>query len=380
MKKKIISLALLGATSSLFALGAEHAYLYKDARIMGMGGANVAVGSYSTSVFSNPAGLVNIKKDHGFVVDLLSVGISATADVQSVIEDMDGAETDSEMLDVVAKYDGQPFHLGVNNYTSISKNSDAFAWTIGLLAAVDTNFMTHSTSAEIETSSRAYGGLIFGSAKSYDTEYGKLDVGVSVKYIMQQAYDGAIDALDMVGDDFQNTIEDDVIESSGFGVDVGVVLHPFTDNYWKPAFGVSIMNIGNMDMDDSYGQQPMTVNFGVSVTPEVSLLNKLVIAVDYVDALNANEARFYNINGTHDDLSEADYMKRVRLGVGMGLIDTMFFSTTLNVGMYQSAYTAGVDMELTFLKLNITTYEEEVGTGSATNPDRRYMARLGIGW
>ena len=40
MKKKIITMALLGATTSLFALGAEHAYLYKDARIMGMGGAS----------------------------------------------------------------------------------------------------------------------------------------------------------------------------------------------------------------------------------------------------------------------------------------------------------------------------------------------------
>jgi len=45
-KKRILSLALLGTTSSLFALGAEHAYLYKDPRIMGMGGANVAVGAY----------------------------------------------------------------------------------------------------------------------------------------------------------------------------------------------------------------------------------------------------------------------------------------------------------------------------------------------
>ena len=54
------------------AMYAENASLYKDPRIMGMGGANVAVGAYSTSVFSNPAGLTNIKKDHGFVVDLFA--------------------------------------------------------------------------------------------------------------------------------------------------------------------------------------------------------------------------------------------------------------------------------------------------------------------
>ena len=55
-------------------------------------------------------------------------------------------------------------------------------------------------------------------------------------------------------------------------------------------------------------------------------------------------------------------------------------STTLNVGMYQSAYTAGVELELFLIKLSVATYEEEVGTGNATNPDRRYMAKIGIGW
>lgn len=382
MKKRLLSAVLLGATSSLFALGAEHAYLYKDPRVMGMGGANIAVGSYSTAVFSNPAGLVNIKKDHGFVVDLLGVGVSLSADAQSFIDDLDSAGEDTEAInDVIKKYDGQPFHIGVDNYTSISKNSDAFAWSVGLLAAADANFMSHSGTLEIETSSRGYGGLIFGVAKPYDTEYGKVDIGIGFKYIQQRSYEGTLNALDLAGEDFQDTFQDEYEQdSTGYGIDIGAVIHPFTDNYWNPAFGMSIMNIGNMDMDNSYGQQPMTVNFGASVTPEVGVLDKLVIALDYVDALDANEARFYNMDGTHDDLSESDFMKRVRFGVGMGLIDTTFFSTTLNVGMYQSAYTAGIDMELTFLKLNVATYEEEVGTGSASNPDRRYMAKLGIGW
>ena len=73
-------------------------------------------------------------------------------------------------------------------------------------------------------------------------------------------------------------------------------------------------------------------------------------------------------------------MKKIRLGVGLGLVDTSLFSLTTNVGIYQSAYTAGVELELLLFKLSVATYEEEVGTGSATNPDRRYMAKIGIGW
>ena len=102
MKKKIISIALLGATTSLMALGAEHAYLYKDARIMGMGGANVAVGGYSTSVFSNPAGLANIKKDHGFVVDLLGLGVSTSENTSDFISDIDEASEDKNGSQILA--------------------------------------------------------------------------------------------------------------------------------------------------------------------------------------------------------------------------------------------------------------------------------------
>ncbi|MBD3823145.1 MAG: hypothetical protein IE916_01370 [Epsilonproteobacteria bacterium] len=73
-------------------------------------------------------------------------------------------------------------------------------------------------------------------------------------------------------------------------------------------------------------------------------------------------------------------MKRLRLGANFGLIDTSVFSLALSGGLYQGAYTAGADLELFILKLNFATYEEQLGTGSVDIADRRYMAKLGIGW
>ena len=383
--KKVISLALLGSTSSLMAMYGQHAYLYNDARIMGMGGANVAVGAYSTSVFSNPAGLTNIKKDHGFVVDIIGLGVSITADAQTFVEDLDDADTDTEIVDVLAEYDGQHFHIGVDNYTSISKNSDLFAWTIGLLAAADINYMSHAKgsvdASVLGTSSRGYGGVVLGAAKPYDTAIGRVDVGMSLKYISLQSYEGGLGVSELLEDDVGEAIQDKLERTAtGIGVDIGIVAYPIESDTWKPAFGLSIMNMGSIDMDDMYGGQPMTVNLGASITPDVPILDKLVIAVDYVDLLNANKVRFYNVDGSYTDEDESDFMKRLRLGVGIGLIDTSFFSTTLNLGMYQSAYTAGLDMELLFLKLNFATYEEEIGSGSVSSTDRRYMAKIGIGW
>jgi len=246
-------------------------------------------------------------------------------------DDIDEAGDDSDaMTAILEKYNGKAFHTGFDNYTSISKNSDAFAWSIGLLAAVDNNFMTHSSDLTLEASTRVYGGAILGVAKSYDTEYGKLDVGIGAKYISQISYEGKLDINDLTGDEDVADILQDKYEkeSTGFGIDIGVVYHPLPNNYWHPAIGMSIMNLGSMGMDDNYGHQPTTVNIGASISPEVSYIDKLVVAIDYVDIFDANEARFYNIDETISDVSESDMMKRIRLGVGLGLVDTSLFSLT----------------------------------------------------
>jgi len=390
MKKRIILGTLLTTTTSLMALDAAHAFLYKDPRVMGMGGASVAVGGYSTAVFSNPAGLTEIKKDHGFVIELLGVGATGSEQIMDFADDLGDAEDDTAAIaDVISKYNGEHFHIDVSNYSSISKNSDAFAWSIGLLAATDVNLEPHSNSADgfLETSSRGYAGVILGAAKPFETGIGRIDVGMSFKYITQQSYEGALQAADIVkdSDEILDTLRDKFErKTSGFGVDLGVTYRPFENSFWHPAIGASVLNMGSMDMDNNYGQQPMTVNFGVSITPEVPILDKLVIAVDYLDAFNANEIRTY----TYDDQGEivyvddveSDMMKRVCVGMGMGLIDSKYFSTQINVGMYQGAYTAGLDMTLTLLKLNLATYEEQIGTGGVDTPDRRYMVQLGLGW
>ena len=391
MKKKIISIALLGATTSLLALGAEHAYLYKDPRVMGMGGANVAVGSYSTSIFSNPAGLASISKKDGFVVDLLSLGLSTSSGTSEFVSDIQDADTDLKMTNILQKYSGEHFHLGVNDYMSVSKNSDSFAWSVGLLAATDINYQTHPNGSTngglLASTSRVYGGVVIGGAKPFETKIGRVDVGVGIKYVSQKSYEGALGITELVNSDnlaqdLQNKYEK---TSSGFGVDLGVTYHPFKESKWHPSFGLSVLNIGSMQMDNNFGQQPMSVNIGAAVSPELKYVENLVLAIDYVDMFNANTIREYTYNEVDGsvgsrDYEDVDFMKRLRLGAGIGLVDSTYFSTTLNVGMYQASYTAGLDMAITAIKLNFSTYQEQVGTGSVNIPDRRYMAQIGIGW
>lgn len=391
MKKKIILSVFLGATTSLMALGAEYASLYKDPRIMGMGGANVAVGGYSSSVFSNPAGLASINKKDGYIVDILNFGLNGSAGFGDFASDIGDADTDEDMTKVLQKYAGEHFHVGFDNYLAVSDNGDMFAWSVGLLAASDINFEAHPNGSTngglLETSSRVYGGVILGAAKEYNTQIGRVDVGVGLKFITQTSYEGALGLSELVGnDDIMQTLQDKYEQSSsGFGLDLGVTYHPFADTMWHPAFGLSILNIGGMGMDDNFGKQPTTVNIGASITPEVEYLEKLVLAVDYVDMFNANTIRIYDYNDegevvSFSDYTDSDFIKRLRIGAGFGIINTSMFSTQINIGLYQGSYTAGLDMAASVFKFNLATYEEQVGTGSVDIADRRYMAQLAIGW
>jgi hypothetical protein len=100
---------------------------------------------------------------------------------------------------------------------------------------------------------------------------------------------------------------------------------------------------------------------------------------------NANELRVYNYNSDGDTVSYSDYatssfVKNLRLGTSFGLVDKRFFSTTLNMGLYQGAYTDGLDLDILLLKLNIATYEEEIGDSTTSIADRRYTVKLALGW
>lgn len=374
------------------AQASEHAYLYKDARIMAMGGANVASGGYSASMFSNPAGIAHLPSDHGMIVELFGLNLSASKDAKNIAEDLgDAIDNDSsdEILDVFTKYSGTRVHMDVTNYSSISMNHGDFAWSVGLLSAADINATPHASSYDLlEVQARAYGGITTAYSQTLrNLGNGDLTLGVGAKFIRQKSFEGALTPDDLL--DFDN-IEDELRDKfekdgSSFALDLGAIYEFYSDTPLKPSIGLSIMNIGKLDFDDSYGSQPTTVNIGAAIQPELPYVVRTRVAVDYVDLFNANKTRIYNMDTPEGDISYSDYddsdiMKRFRLGISSMLYENTWSSLEVAAGLYQGQPTAGIDFVAAAMRLGFSTYAEQLGPAYNDDTDRRYSLTLGITW
>ncbi len=390
MKKYILPLAALGTLA--YADMSVQEFVYKDPRIMGAGGANTAIGGYSTAVFYNPAGLINIKKSHGVEIELLGLSVTGSKKIQDFIEDVDNSE-EEDIVDTIKKYSGKTFNANVSNYTSASYHGDTtYAFSIGILGSTDINMIPHANdgiNGLLEVHGRAYGGLVLGIAKQFETPYGELVVGVSGKYISQKSYDAALTEPEIVlnKDDLATYLQDNYEKTnSGVGVDVGVLYKLPVAKEWQPTIGLSVLNAGSLNYGDVYGSVPMTVNAGISVTKEVPYLNRIIVGVDYVDILGAKQALVRHVNPTdyYDQYktidANEDFTNNIRAGLTIDMFDNMWVMGSLSAGWYQEAYTAGIDLQLTILKIQAATYRENVGTADNIIEDRRYVVGLGIGW
>ncbi len=404
MKKVVWASALLSALAYSDIQVEE--FLYKDPRVMGMGGASVAIGGYSTAVFSNPAGIINIKTSHGVEVDLLGITLTGSKDIQDLMDDIDGVDTDNtdEITDVIEKYSGKAFNANVSNYSSVSYHSEkGYAFSVGVLAGGDVNLIAHQNGGPnglMEVHGRAFGGVVGAYAKQFDDLIpGSITFGGSMKYITQKSYDVGLDAgaMSKNKDNLDDYIQDNYEQSnSGFAIDLGAI-YKVPDEYlerahgladWNPEIGVSLMNLGSLSFDDAYGAQPITFNLGVAFSKEFEKIDRVRIGIDYIDLFNGNQALIGSkkVDGTYKNYKYVDgsysFSRHLRMGVSADLVDNRWAQVSVATGLYQGSLTFGIDMQLAIFKIQAATYEENMAGGSDVDglKDRRYTVLFSTSW
>jgi len=371
-----------GFASHAGAATREYPQLYKSPRVMGMGGASVAIGGRFDSIFYNPAGLGKMPVGN-WEVNILGLAGQAGEDSLDFIDDLQEAfdasdldgdgETDDDELravnEVLRKYRGKNLHVGIQSLISGARNTGRAAYGLGGVGSLNVNMSPHQGFGpdgllEVRSSAR-YGGV---GGMSYQLIEG-LHVGASAKYVFSETLDHFFTALDLVQheDDLEDYITEDLREKgSAASFDAGVIYDFWSDSWLRPSVGVSALNIGDLDFGDA-GFIPMTVNVGVAVRPDVYYFPALTIGVDYVDALN---------NFEEDD----DPGKRLRLGGELVVFDKPVGALAVRSGLYQGYATFGAEIRLAVITISYLTYAEELGAYAGQDEDRRHLLMLNIGW
>lgn len=381
--KKIVTIAAL--SSMAMAASYEYPSFYKDARFMGMGGANMALGGEAASLFYNPAGLSGMDPEEGVEFEILNINGAFSQNTISFVNDLSSAANESAMIDSFAKYYGKNNHLAINDFSSLSYRGERIAWSVGVLGSFQANFQTHTLSAAsgiLELKGLAGAMLVTGISYDWDSN---LHVGLGLKYMQGyslgadltygevQNLSNASDPLTYMIDNFSSTLSATTIDAGAI-YDVDDLL-PFGD-FLRPSVALSITNLGGTDLG-LYGYIPMTVNAGIAFQPDIPVFSDWAIAVDYMDVFNG-----YNRDNNGDGIADYDNSigKRLRIGARASLFHNSIVQLTGSLGMYNGAYTAGAEFRLLFMTLTAATYAEEIGAYAGQAPDRRYQISMNMGF
>jgi hypothetical protein len=385
MKKLTVVTACLLAGLLTGAKGAtyEYPYLYKDPAIMGMGGAYTAVGGSINSLFYNPAGLSNIKREAGLEVTLLKTNVSLSSNVLDFINDLQDVldiEDENEQLtainNLVEKYLGENFHIDAQALTlGVSKAHEKTAWGFALTGSFQANFMTHQgagTEGLIEAHTKLYAGALAGiSHKFLD---GKLKAGLGAKFFYLKSIDHTFTASEIVenSDNLSDYAKDKYLkDGTAFSFDVGLIYDINPDSFWNPEVAIAVLNVGDLDFGEA-GKVPMSVNLGFSLRPKLKgikgkFFKEPTIAVDVVDVTKNNGV-------------DSDWGKRIRVGGEIKVWENKYTAFILRTGLYQGYPTFGTDLRLGVFNLQFATYAEEIGGYAGQEEDRRYVLSASVEW
>ena len=375
MKKLIFTSVLIGSVS--FAINYEYPYIYKEPRVMGMGGAYVAVGGTSASLFYNPAGIGKIKKEAGFEVDLIGLTASISRDGYNFIEDFQDALNADDQLtavnDVLKKYRGKNLHFSLSTFPSIARRFEKLSFALGGIMNFKFDAIPHqgfgSEGLLSVDTSLTYGSI---GGISYSFMKNRFILGVSIKHLRRELISKDFTARELVEnqDNIESYITDQLIRSgSATSFDIGVIydLPDFIE--FKPSLGASYMNVNNLDFGEA-GTIPGTLNVGFALKKErtnVKFFKQFIFAFDVVDITQNYE-------------QDRDFGKRLRAGMEFSVWSGKLSDFFLRFGSYQGYWTAGAELRLLLLRIVATTYGEEIGAYSGQDENRRYMLSAYVTW
>jgi len=388
MKKILLSIITISSLAQ--AANSEFFKMNVSSETVGM--ANLTSGKgMINATFRNPASLHRITNEEGFEVNLLDMSVSGSSSFVDFAQDMQTAidGTTEDILDVVKKYNGSNFNFNSSIFSSIAKKESKFTWGIGIFNTTGVNLQPHNGGSEgfIEAAGSNYLGITLNASKDWKLfNRDTVNVGVGVKYISSTTFRTNLSPTELLDNqnDLANYILDNYKKDNTYmTLDIGAIYDLKYFKNIKTSFGISILNLGEADSIEEYYRIPTTVNLGYTIQPQLegklALFNRASFSIDFNDIF-FNQTMSSTVNNNTTLYADNDLLKRINYGVNVNLLDSKYFNSNINLGMYQNAYTAGINLRTAISEFSFTTYQEEISPEIGLLSDRRYIFSTSIKW
>ena len=348
-------LALIAVSVPAFA--EEFDFFYRGIRPLGMGDAFTAVANDENAAFYNPAGLDSVKEGR---IEAFPVTVGYSTNTMKLYSDFKNID----MNDTAATTDTLRNHIGKPQYGRVSlfPNYTRHGFQVGVLAQAKLKAEIHQPpSPYVDVNAAGDGAGILALSKGFDVKNGvdRVSVGITGMFVQRKGLVKRYTTVELSDSDYD--YGNDMKTGSAFGINLGAI-YQFRKLPFKPAVGLAIQNVGDMDFGNEVGKVEQVVNFGVAINDFIWKF-PTTIAFDYKDIANA----------LGDD---KDKGKRIYLGAEIDLHKML----TIRGGLNQGYISYGAEFRIWVIKLAYARYSEEVGAYAGQKDDERHVFLLSIGW
>ena len=336
------------------SLAQEWVQPYKNARSLGMGGAEIGLTSDETSLYRNPANLGSIR---GYFGSLLDPELEGQADFTNYItaSNLSKATDIGTMAGILEKNPGEYYHARMQVTPSFTTRNFGF----GLIYRNELNATVDATGTTMDTNYQNDLGAIVGANQSFFG--GIVKIGASAKVVNRIEVVSA--TLATAGPFDLTSI---AAEGTGIAYDAGLQIQ--LPVLYVPTISVVAHDLGNTKFNLKDGVRAHT-------SAEPQEVKQSVDAAISLFPIHSNRVRstwtleYDDVTNSRDDTDNA---KRLHFGAEINFKDLFF----LRFGYNQRYITEGIEISSERLAWQISSYGEDVGTEASPKEDRRYVTRF----
>jgi hypothetical protein len=348
-KLVIISIIISGS-----AWSQEVTRFYTGSRMMGMGGASIAVVNDETALLSNPAGLGKLRDKYGTILDPEIEASSNYTKLNALSAIGDPLALDSVKPALDASPDTH-YHARAALFPSFVVRN----FGIGIYYRKVLDAYEDPTGANVTANYRDDMALLLGyNFRFFD---GRIKFGFNGKFISRIAIENATIATSAPMD-----IKSNAVEGAGVGSDVGLIMTaPWT---WLPTISAVVRDVGGTSFSSGSGLRLTVPNRPTKISQDIDVAVAL-FPIHSNRVRSAFTAEYSQLNAASKDSDKTRYM---HVGIETNISDLLF----IRAGVNQRYWTAGLELASEHTQIQLTTYGEDVGTTGSPVEDRRYIFKF----